>query len=956
MIPRWYQQQANDAAWQYLATQTGNPLIVLPTGAGKSLVIAMLCRQALEFGAQVIVLQHRKELIQQNAEKIQILLPDIPVGLYSAGLQSKQTQQPILCAGIQSVYRKAADIGERQLIVIDEAHLVSAADESMYGQFLSDIIELNPAARVVGLTATPFRTGEGPICGKKKLFQRICFEAFTGDLIEQGFLCEITNKPSEQVIDTSNLKLRGGEFVESDLQRVFGGDDTVLNACTEIVARTQDRRSILVFSSGVAHADNVADTLHRLTGEQTAVITGETLPIERAAYLQQFKTGALRWLVNCDVLCLDEQTEILTTDGWTTIDEMSETHQIAAWDFDGSITFASPKLIVKRPRGTNEYMVSLKTNGVDIRVTDNHRMIAWSGSEHSGMWNVVPAKSLVNKKAVLPAHGIASPLDVVCDQVSVSAKQRSARIRSLSWVYRKKYGMSDSDSKTAAEANVDSRVNLLPKDPVDLTDDECRFIGFWIGDGTRSNERFAVSQSMAYPDNIEWFEGVLSRSQIHFTKSIYKATSKTKHESVRWCFSKGTGGLGQSVSGGISHLIPYLEKDGTRLFWGLSTQQFQALLEGWWMADGLHHAKRQEKRVSCVNKKLIDLMQAIATCRGIRTSLRVCSKPRSLKHSQQYTLSWSNRQCINAYKNRFAYDQTPIRQGERVWCVTSVTGNIITRRSGKVAVVGNTTGFDAPCIDAIAILRATMSPGLFAQMVGRGLRKHDSKQNCLVLDFGNNIERHGSLDDRNYGRATSSKPGSAKPQEKNGRGRECLNCKLDVPAGEPECPECGFRFPGRHQANADTDSQLTGEVPPEEWRIDVCRWGKHFKRNDPEAPPTLRIDYECQPVDGPSGNLTAKHVSEWVCIEHEGFARVKACLWWQQRSISEVPSTVDEALELLNRGACRMPAKVTTVRDGKYQRIKSVEFVDEIPEEWLDEMVPEQDTPILSEYGEELPF
>lgn len=569
MIPRWYQQQANDAAWNYLATQTGNCLIVLPTGAGKSLTIAMLCRQAIEFGAQVIVLQHRKELIQQNAEKIQILLPDIPVGLYSAGLNSKQTKQPILCAGIQSVYRKAADIGERQLIVIDEAHLVSAADESMYGQFLADIIERNPTARVAGCTATPFRTGEGPICGKKKLFQRICFEAFTGDLIEQGFLCEITNKPSDQVIDTSSLKLRGGEFVESDLQKVFGGDDTVLNACREIVKKTQDRHSILVFSSGVAHADNVADTLQRLTGENTAVITGETLPIERAAYLQQFKTGQLRWLVNCDVL---------------------------------------------------------------------------------------------------------------------------------------------------------------------------------------------------------------------------------------------------------------------------------------------------------------------------------------------------------------------------------------------------TTGFDAPCIDAIAILRATMSPGLFAQIVGRGLRKHDSKQNCLILDFGGNIERHGSLDDRNYGRATSSKPGSAKPQEKNGRGRECLNCKLDVPAGEPECPECGFRFPGRHQANADTDSQLTGEVPPETWRIEVCRWGKHFKRNNPEAPPTLRIDYECQPVDGPSGNLTAKHVSEWVCIEHAGFARVKACLWWQQRSISEVPETVDEALELLNRGACRMPAKVTTVRDGKYQRIKSVEFVDEIPEEWLDEMVPEQSEPLLSEYGEELPF
>jgi DNA repair protein RadD len=569
VIPRWYQTAANDAAWHYLATQLGNPLIVLPTGAGKSLVIAMLAKQAIEFGAQVIVLQHRKELIVQNAEKIRILLPEIPVGIYSAGLNSKQTQQPILCAGIQSVYRQAAQIGERQLIVIDEAHLVSSSDETMYGQFISDIVELNPAARVVGATATPFRTCEGPICGRKKLFQRICFEAFTGDLIKEGFLCEITNKPSDQQIDTSSAKMRGGEFVESDLQRIFGGDDTVLEACREIVDKCQDRRSILVFSSGVLHAENVADRLHSLTREDVGVVTGDTFPMERANLLKRFRDGELRWLVNCDVL---------------------------------------------------------------------------------------------------------------------------------------------------------------------------------------------------------------------------------------------------------------------------------------------------------------------------------------------------------------------------------------------------TTGFDAPCIDAIAILRATLSPGLFAQMVGRGLRKHESKTNCLILDFGNNIERHGSLDDREYGRAKTFKPGSSEPAEKNGRGRECPNCKLDVSVSEPECPECGFRFPGRHQAKADTESQLTGETPPEELLVEVCRWGKHFKRNDPEAPPTLRIDYECQPVEGPTGNLSAKHVSEWVCIEHSGFARVKACLWWQARSLSEVPSTVDEALELLNRGACRMPVKVTIVKEGKYVRLKSCEFADEIPEDWLPEMVPEQSEPILSEFGEELPF
>ena len=98
MIPRYYQSAANDAAWIYLAEQPGNPLIVLPTGAGKSLVIAMLCRQAIEFGGRVVVLQHRKELIVQNTEKIQILIPDIKIGIYSAGLKSREVQEDIVCA------------------------------------------------------------------------------------------------------------------------------------------------------------------------------------------------------------------------------------------------------------------------------------------------------------------------------------------------------------------------------------------------------------------------------------------------------------------------------------------------------------------------------------------------------------------------------------------------------------------------------------------------------------------------------------------------------------------------------------------------------------------------------------------------------------------------------------------------------------------------------------------
>jgi DNA repair protein RadD len=302
MQPRYYQQAAHDAVWNYLISQPGNPIVVLPTGAGKTVLAAMMVEQARKFDARVIVLQHRKELIEQNAEKIQIRLPDINVGIYSAGLKRKEIADDVICAGIQSVYSKAHEFGRRELIIIDEVHLVGSNDDSMYGRFLSDIRTINPRARFVGMSATPFRTGEGPICGKNKLFQRICFESFTGDLIREGWLCPVTNKPADATVDTSKIKQRGSEFISSEMAKAFDSGDKVALACGEIVAKCHDRHSVLVFSAGVEHAEHVAETLRSMTGERVGLVTGETFPIERLQTLNDFKDGQLRWLVNCDVL------------------------------------------------------------------------------------------------------------------------------------------------------------------------------------------------------------------------------------------------------------------------------------------------------------------------------------------------------------------------------------------------------------------------------------------------------------------------------------------------------------------------------------------------------------------------------------------------------------------------------------------------------------------------------
>lgn len=550
--------------WAYMAAKSGNPVVVLPTGAGKSLLIALLIQQALEFGGRVVVLAHRKELLQQNADEIRGLIPGVDVGIYSAGLKSREIHNAVVVAGIQSVFRKAEDLGRRHLVIVDEAHLISDLEESMYGQFLS-AMKANEGLRIVGLTATPFRTGAGPICGPERIFQRVVFEAKTAQLIAEGFLCPITNKVADAEVNTDKVSLRGGEFVESEMQAAFDVDEKIVMACQEIIAKCHDRKSILIFASGVHHAEQIADFLNS-EGEHASVVTGETLDIERSTILQRFKSQELRFLVNVDVL---------------------------------------------------------------------------------------------------------------------------------------------------------------------------------------------------------------------------------------------------------------------------------------------------------------------------------------------------------------------------------------------------TTGFNAKCVDAIAILRATMSPGLFCQMVGRGLRLHNSKKDCLVLDFGGNVGRFGPLDDENFGRSEGKGRDGVAAQ--NGRGKKCPSCELDVNVNATVCPECNFLFPRniepKHDTTADESSQLTGAMPPEEWDVKDVIVKVHTKKDDEEAPQTVRVDYVVSKT-GEAGNLAQHVIPEWVCPGHTGFARSKFLAWWDARSICDPPDNAADAVALINMGVCRRPVRITTKKDGRWHRITECFFESEKPTE----LAPQEETRVFSGVEDDCPF
>ena len=301
---RDYQEDAIAALYDYFGRSSGNPLLVLPTGAGKSLIIASLLKGIMSRwpNQRVMMLTHVKELIEQNHAKLLALWPAAPVGIYSASIGRKDAFSKITFGGIQSIYSKTSLIPRQDLIVIDEAHLVPKKAEGMYRAFLEGMANKNPALRIVGLTATPYRLQGGMLCeGDDRMFTDVAYELPVTELIERGYLCKVVPKQTHAEIDTKGVKKRGGEFVGADLERASMSGDIVTRAVEEIVAHGAGRRSWLVFCVGVKHATQVLDELVA-RGVKAEAVFGNTKRPERERILADYKSGKLRALVNVSVL------------------------------------------------------------------------------------------------------------------------------------------------------------------------------------------------------------------------------------------------------------------------------------------------------------------------------------------------------------------------------------------------------------------------------------------------------------------------------------------------------------------------------------------------------------------------------------------------------------------------------------------------------------------------------
>ena len=299
---REYQSRSLAMLYDWLENNTGHVAVSLPTGSGKSVVIAELCRQAVQEwpDTRILMLTRSMELIGQNAEKLRTIWPGAPLGIYSASIGRKELGEPITIGGPLSIVRVLDQIGHCDLLICDECHDISHKDEGTYRKIISHLSSINPSMRVIGYTASPFRMGHGLITDKPAIFDAIIEPTSIEELVSKGYLCKLRSKSTKLLLNTDGVKKRGGEFIESELQAAVDTEDNNTMIVQEVIRRGSDRKSWMFFCTGVEHAEHIKSLLID-NGISTVCVTGDMPKHERVKAVNDFKAGKVRAVtqVNC---------------------------------------------------------------------------------------------------------------------------------------------------------------------------------------------------------------------------------------------------------------------------------------------------------------------------------------------------------------------------------------------------------------------------------------------------------------------------------------------------------------------------------------------------------------------------------------------------------------------------------------------------------------------------------
>lgn len=304
---REYQVYTLNEIFRHFATHlVGNPVVPMPTGTGKSITIAELIAWVMDAwnDPHVLILAPTKELVVQDAEKLAFLAPDVPYGICSASLNRFEWTKKVTFGTIGTVINRKENFPRLDLVIVDEAHLVSDVETTQYRKLFDYLIEKNPNTRFVGLSATPYRMGLGHITDGG-LFTHVVADSTNLDAfnwyIEQGFMVPLIPQPTRLQLDTSKVKLQAGEFQALALQTSVNKPEVTAAALREAQELAYERNHILVFTTGIEHCEDIVAELQSM-GEDAVLVHSKITDKERDENIRKFLSGEVRWCVNYGVL------------------------------------------------------------------------------------------------------------------------------------------------------------------------------------------------------------------------------------------------------------------------------------------------------------------------------------------------------------------------------------------------------------------------------------------------------------------------------------------------------------------------------------------------------------------------------------------------------------------------------------------------------------------------------
>jgi DNA repair protein RadD len=310
LIPRDYQLAVDGAIWRWFATNPDpntHPIVGMPTGTGKAFSIAYFMYNALRAAPnqRFINATHVKELVEQNYLELLNIWPTAPAGVYSAGLKRKDTSQQIIFAGIASIIKNVAKFGKVDILIVDECHLISNRETSMYMRLITALKERNPYLRVLGFTATPWREGQGHLTQGDGIFTHMAIDLTDmvsfNRFIKEGYLVPPVSKPTKTILDVDGVKLVGGDFNEKELQLAVNKDKITYAALLETLDYAHDRRSWIVFASGLEHCEKIREMLTHL-GVSCRVVHSKMSDGERDDNIRAWKNYEYTAIINMGIL------------------------------------------------------------------------------------------------------------------------------------------------------------------------------------------------------------------------------------------------------------------------------------------------------------------------------------------------------------------------------------------------------------------------------------------------------------------------------------------------------------------------------------------------------------------------------------------------------------------------------------------------------------------------------